>query len=177
MAFSKMQSSHQIEYSIIAIQVLSIASLLLICFTLFQTFVLSKHNSQLIKADRMHYITDVFVNLSVILSMWLGDYTNSTIIDPIAGICIAIYIINGSYRLIQETYKNLIDEEFSEDEKNLIIKMLSKYKEIKAIHELKTRRAWNKSFVQFHAEMPAKMTIIDSHYIIDKIEQKTPPDI
>ena len=68
--------------------------------------------------------------------------------------------------------KSLIDEEFSDLEKEEILKILKSDADIIAIHELKTRRGGNKSFIQFHMELDPNLTLLKSHEISEKIENK-----
>jgi len=136
----------------------------------YQTYVLSKTRSNIIVADKLHYVVDLLCNAAVIISL----YFNSKIwyIDSLCGFFIASYLIYGSYKVFREAVKNLVDEEFSPAQKEKLIAILIKYKEagsIFAVHELKTRTAGTKDFIQFHVELDGNKSLHEVHDISDQI--------
>lgn len=139
----------------------------LVCY---QTYVVKKTNSKLIEVDKLHYFTDLLTNFAVIISMKLSSII--WFIDSLFGIAISLYIGYFSFTLFKESIKNLADEEFADVEKKKILQIIGKYKEIKGIHELKTRYAANKPFIQCHLEMDGNMSLYDAHTISDKISDE-----
>ncbi len=146
-----------------------IFSIALTCFlVVYQSFVIKNTGSRLVMVDKLHYLMDLFTNLAVLISIYLSSYFIA--IDAILGILIAAYIIYNSYHMFRKALKNLIDEEFGAEDKNKIFATIEKYKDqIHAIHDLKTRYAGSKPFIQFHVELDADMTLRDAHVITDKI--------
>lgn len=142
-------------------------SMLTIMLVLYQSFVIQKTRSHLIKADKVHYISDLLTNVVVISSLYLSD--RYVAIDSIFGIIIACYVIYSSYNLISSSLNNLIDTEFSDSERQKIVDIISGHPEVFGIHEMKTRYAGNKPFIQFHLEMDGKMTLEKAHHISDTI--------
>jgi ferrous-iron efflux pump FieF len=140
---------------------------LTIFLVLYQSFVINKTHSNLIKADKLHYTSDLLTNGFVIISLYFSD--SFIALDAIFGIVIASYVIYGSYGLLMKSLKNLVDEEFSDPERQKIINIISTYDEVLGIHEMKTRYAGNKPFIQFHLEMDGAMTLSAVHDISDKI--------
>lgn len=136
----------------------------------FQSFVIKRTSSKIIQADRIHYFSDFLANLAVIISLYISD--SIWYLDAIAGIIIAIYIAFSSYKLFREAIKNLSDEEFLPTEREKIIALISEFSEAKGLHELKTRSAGNKSFIQFHLELDKNLTLAAAHQISDRIAAK-----
>jgi ferrous-iron efflux pump FieF len=137
----------------------------------YQTIVIQKTKSRLVTADKLHYIVDFLSNGAVILSLYFSQRFVS--IDAIFGVLIAFYIIWGSYGLFLQATRNLIDQEFNEKEKNKIIKLLTSYnRDVCAVHELKTRYAGSKPFIQFHLEMRRDMSLFEAHTISDNISHE-----
>lgn len=156
-----------IEHSNIGIYAMIICSILTVILVLYQSFVIKQTHSHLIKADKLHYISDLFTNILVIVSLYFSDIFVS--LDAIFGILIACYVIYGSYSLFVKAISNLVDEEFSDGERQKIVDIISSHSEVLGIHEMKTRYAGNKPFIQFHLEMDGDMTLSVAHEISDKI--------
>lgn len=146
-----------------------IFSIILTCvLVIYQTFIIKRTGSRLVMVDKLHYLMDLSTNLAVLISIYLSSYFIA--IDAILGILIAIYIIYNSYQMFRKALKNLIDEEFDAKDKRKIFIILEKYKQqVYAIHDLKTRYAGSKPFIQFHVELDPDITLRDAHAITDKI--------
>jgi ferrous-iron efflux pump FieF len=136
----------------------------------FQTYVLKKTKSKIISVDRFHYIFDFLTNLSVIICLYISE--TYVYADSILGVLISIFIVTGAFKFVKYSIKNLIDQECDDEEKGKIIAVLKTFSEIKGAHDLKTRRAAEKYFIQVHLEMDPNMTLIEAHEITDKISDK-----
>lgn len=159
---------HEITKIDIGINVMIFSSVLTLILLVYQSFVIKKTGSRLIIVDKIHYLTDLLTTLAVIISVYLSE--TWVIIDTLVGIAIAIYIIHSSYKIFIKSIKNLIDEEFCDEDKAKILSILSEFKkDVHAVHELKTRYAGSKPFVQFHIELDGKMNLNKAHTIIEKI--------
>ena len=137
---------------------------ILVCF---QSYVISKTKSKIISADKLHYFSDFITNIAVIISIYLS--ATFWYIDALAGISISLYVMYASYRLFREAIRNLADEEFPQKEKDKILSIVSNYNQVKGIHELKTRYAASKPFIQFHLELDGNITLYRSHEMADKL--------
>ncbi len=155
-----------LEYGI---NIMYLCVLLTIILVIYQAYVIRKTNSNMIKVDKLHYFTDLLTNIVVIISISLSSHY--WFIDSLCGVGISIYIIHASYGLFKKAVKNLIDEELSEEDRRKILLIITDFKEVKGIHEMKTRYAANKLFIQCHIEMDGDMSLYNSHYISDQICQ------
>jgi len=152
----------------IGVQVMAFSMLLTLILISYQTYVIHKTNSSLIKADKLHYVGDFFANGSVIISIYLSSKWH--FVDAIFGSIIAIYIIYSSYELFIKATRNLVDEEFDPKERAKILSILSGFTDVVfGVHELKTRYAGKKPFIQLHIEMEPTISLIEAHKISHKI--------
>ena len=156
-----------IEHVEIGISVMIISSILTFGLVAYQSLVIKKTKSPLIEADRLHYFTDLLTNLIIIFSLYFS--AKYVILDSLLGILIACYIIQSSYGLFVRATKNLIDEEMNDKERDKIIAIIGKHEEVLGVHELKTRNAGTKTFIQFHLELDGDMSLFDAHEIADRI--------
>lgn len=154
---------------------LGVSSMLLctalaVILVIYQTYVIKKTHSKIIAIDKLHYFSDFLANLAVIASLYLS--ARFWYIDSLTGIVISLYIIRASYFLFKDAIKNLSDEEFADGEREQIIEIIKSYSEVKGFHELKTRSAGNKPFIQFHLEMDGGLSLKRAHIISDKVYDK-----
>lgn len=147
-----------------------ICILITFTFVLFQTYVVKKTNSKIIEVDKLHYFADLLTNIAVVVSLHFSK--KFWYIDSMIGIAISIYIMSGSFFLFKGAIKNLVDEEFSDDQRKKIIMVIESFPETRGWHELKTRLAGNKPFIQFHLELDEMLSLKNSHDISDKICDK-----
>jgi cation diffusion facilitator family transporter len=141
--------------------------ILTLILVLYQTYVIKKTGSEIIKVDKLHYFTDLLANIMVIISINLSNYF--WFIDPLFGIIISFYIFHTSYSLFKKAFKNLIDQELPEEDRRKIVMIINKHPQIKGIHDMKTRYAAHKPFIQCHLEMDGNMSLSDAHTISDEI--------
>lgn len=153
-----------------ALNSILICTVLTLILILYQSYVIAKTNSHIIKSDRIHYISDLGSTLAVIISLYLSRYFHY--IDYALGIIIALYIISSSTRLLKQSIKNLIDEEFSDGDKEKILEVLRNDSSILDVHDMKTRYAGNKAFIQFHISLDPEISLVKAHEIADRIEVK-----
>jgi cation diffusion facilitator family transporter len=139
---------------------------------MFLNYVANKTNNMVIKADALHYKTDLFTNSAVLVAIGVVYFTGFHLIDPLLGIAIAIYMIYSAYPIIKEGILMLLDVAVDEDELNMIKEILDNEKEINGYHYLKTRTAGSDVFISVHIVLTPEMKLYDAHLIGDKIEDK-----
>lgn len=156
-----------IENNELGARVMYVCILLTLILVLYQSYVVHKTKSTIIAADKLHYFTDFLSSITVVITLYLSkDYWY---LDPLAGILIAAYIVRGSYILFKQSIRNLVDEEFPPEDKEKILAIVRSYEKAKGVHELKTRYAGNKPFIQFHLELDTNLSLRDAHCITEEI--------
>lgn len=144
-----------------------IATLILLTF---QKYVISKTNSTAIKADALHYKTDLWVNASVIVALVLTFYGWSYF-DAIFALGIAIFILYSAWEIIKESIDLLMDHELPDDEREKIEQRVASHPEVLGFHDLRTRRSGTTVFIQLHLELDGSLTLSDAHEIADRVER------
>lgn len=129
-------------------------------------------NSMVIKADALHYKTDVYTNAAVLVSLVLVNFTGIELIDVIVGGGISIFIIYSAYELIQEGVLVLLDRAVDEEIVEKIIEIIEAEEKVNTHHMLKTREAGSQTFVDVHLVFDCIITLMDAHRITDRIEDK-----
>ncbi len=134
--------------------------------------VYKKTKNIVIKADSLHYKTDLYTNIWILFSLGIIYFTNFYFIDAIVWIIISIYIIYSAYKITKEWFLLLLDVSLPKKEVNKIKKILKSCKNITDYHYLKTRSSWKYKFVSVHLVFDKDIKLIDAHDTSDKIEAK-----
>lgn len=135
-----------------------------------QRFVLSRTGSVAIRADHVHYQSDLFLNLSVIAALALDAYLDIGWADPVFGLVIAAWLLFGAWRASAEGIGELMDAEWPEARRRAFVERAARHPELSRMHDLRTRSAGNSDFVQFHVDLPGEMSIEAAHDIIERVE-------
>ncbi|MCM3039715.1 cation diffusion facilitator family transporter [Paenibacillus motobuensis] len=129
-------------------------------------------HSVAMKSNALHLLTDVFTSLGVAVSLLLVTLTGWTILDPIIGIVLALYIMREAYKLMKESFPPLLDARLTEKEESEILRVIELFKEkYIEIHDFRTRRSGPEEYVDFHLVTPSTMDVLTAHQLCDEIEQ------
>ena len=129
-------------------------------------------NSLVIKADALHYQTDLWSNGAVLLALGLVWISGYDAIDAIFGLAIGVYIIYSAYEIIVEGVEILLDKALDGEMVASIGEILSKHPEITSYHWLRTRSDGTTNFVEFHMVLRPNMLLLEAHRIADEVEEQ-----
>lgn len=150
-----------------------LASLIITLFlVMFLNYVAKKTKNMVIRADALHYKTDLFSNGAVLMALALISMTGEQLIDPILGIGIAIFMIYSAIPIIKEGILMLLDAALPAEEIEKIQNILSSQADITDYHFLQTRESGSDIFISVHAVFNVSISLYDAHTISDKIELK-----
>ncbi|WP_434636464.1 cation diffusion facilitator family transporter [Sulfurimonas sp. NW7] len=139
---------------------------------LFLSYVAKKTGNMVIKADALHYKTDIFSNGAVLFALVAIQYTGEYLIDPVLGIAIAFYMIYSAIPIVKEGVLMLLDVALPKEDIEKIEEILKNEKEITAYHYLQTREAGSHIFISYHLVFNVSISLYDAHLISDRIEAK-----
>jgi len=123
-----------------------------------------------LEADALHLKTDVYTSAGVALGLLLILITDIKWLDPAVAILVALFIIRESLELLRRAFWPLLDSSWGEDEINDLELKLNQMGV--NYHGLRTRKAGNYRFIDIHIEIPAEVSVGDSHKFCDEIEDK-----
>lgn len=152
------------------ISVMVFSTVITIALVLFQLYVMKRVKSSLIAADSLHYQTDLLLNVVVIGALYLSQYGDMELVDPILAMCIALYIMRCAWKVGKTSVDNLMDKELSEKERGHIMNLICSHESVKGVHDLRTRSSASKPFIQFHLELDPMMELREAHRISDEVE-------
>jgi len=125
-----------------------------------------------IKADALHYKTDLWSNAAVLVALGAVYFTGLDEIDAIFGLGIGLFIIYSAYEIIQEGLEILLDRALDAAVVEKIDEIISTHPEITSHHWLKTRTDGTTNYVEFHMVLRPNMRLLEAHRIADEVEDQ-----
>lgn len=171
-AIDKYSNGETSQYLETSIMVMLASLLITILLVVYLNYVAKKTDSLVIKADSLHYKTDIYTNLSVLVSLFFVWYFKTEIIDVIIGGAIAVLIIYSAFGLIKEGVLVLLDKALEKEVVEKIETILNTEDDLTSWHYLKTRQAGNDIFVDVHIVFNCLISLMEAHRIGDRVEAK-----
>lgn len=127
-------------------------------------------DSLILKAERLHFQSDILSNLGIIFSLILVGWTQRIEFDFLAGILVAIYILSQSLPLLKTSVDELLDRALpSEEIKKIKDIILNFDPRICSFHEFRTRKLGSIRFIEFHIEIRDIESFIEAHALTEQL--------
>jgi ferrous-iron efflux pump FieF len=136
-----------------------------------QTWVVRRTGSTAIAADRTHYLTDALLNGAVLAALVLTRATGWERADPVFALVITGIMINGARCVAVTASRQLLDHELPDEQRKRIKAAAVACAGARGIHDLRTRDAGDRTFVEFHLEVDGHLSVQQGHDIVDAAEQ------
>lgn len=169
-AIEKLITPRDIAYMNASLIVMTVSIALTGLLVLFLQFVAKKNNNLVIRADALHYRTDLFTNGAILLSLAVIHFSGFQLIDPLLGMAIAVYMVYSAYPIMKEGIMMLLDVALNDEEIEKITRLLNRQQQINGWHYLKTRRAGSDIFMSVHIVFSEDISLYNAHRVSDKIE-------
>jgi cation diffusion facilitator family transporter len=145
----------------------AIASLLAVM----QTWVVHRTGSTAIAADRAHYVADVVLNGAVLAALALTSVTGWERLDPIFALVISGYMIKSARQVAIVASRQLLDHELPDEQRERIKAAAVACSGARGLHDLRTRDAGDRAFVEFRLEVDGQLSVREGHEIVDAAER------
>jgi len=138
-----------------------------------------KLRSPALTADGYHVLSDVLTSLGVLLGVGLAWATGFWVLDPLLALLVAGNILLIGFRLVRESLGGLLDEGLSQEQVARIQAVIARELKGKAleVHDLKTRKAGHRAFLEFHLVVPGSLSVAEAHALCDRLERALETEI
>lgn len=136
----------------------------------YQRHVIKKTGSVAIHGDHLHYQGDLLLNIAVIVALALDSFFKVRGADPLFGIAIALWLLNGAWRAAGLALDQLLDREWPLEKRQHFLEVATRHPQVKGIHDMRTRSAGAHDFCQFHVWVDPQMSVLQAHKVMDEIE-------
>ncbi|AQW67244.1 MULTISPECIES: cation diffusion facilitator family transporter [Pseudomonas] len=161
-ALERLRNPQPLGDTAIGIGVMLLSLVLTVALLALQRKVIRATGSTAVRADSLHYRSDLLLNGSILLALLLARFGWPQL-DALFGLGIALYILWSALQIARESTAILMDKELpvnvSEDMANRVLAIDG----VLGVHDLRTRVSGNQWFVQLHIELPGQLPLHHAH--------------
>ncbi|MGB5474275.1 MAG: cation diffusion facilitator family transporter [Gammaproteobacteria bacterium] len=168
-AVDRLMHPRPVEDVMVGIVVMGFAVTATAALLLIQHHVIRRTRSTIVRADSLHYTTDLLTNLGTIAALALTQYGWS-VLDPLFGILVAIYICYGAWHIGHDAFHHLIDRELPDEVRERVKQLARAEPLVRGLHDLRTRQSGAMEIIQLHLELDADLTLGEAHAATDRVE-------
>uniref|UniRef100_UPI0028A18CED cation diffusion facilitator family transporter n=1 Tax=Stutzerimonas nitrititolerans TaxID=2482751 RepID=UPI0028A18CED len=128
----------------------------------YQRHVVKVTGSTAIRADSLHYRSDLLLNASILFALVLAGFGWERL-DALFGIGIAFYILWSAVSIVREAGAVLMDTELSPEISEHMQQLVRDIPGVHGCHDFRTRISGTRWFVQLHLELPGELPLSRAH--------------
>jgi ferrous-iron efflux pump FieF len=166
-AYERLHTPQPLGAPWLSIGVIVFSLLLTAALLVLQHRVIKQTGSNAVRADSLHYRSDMLLNGSILLALVLAGFGFEQL-DAWFGLGIAAYILWSAIQIARESFSVLMDEELPTDVSQHMLELACSVPGVLGAHDLRTRISGNHWFVQLHLELPGELTLSVAHGISDQ---------
>lgn len=122
-----------------------------------------KIQSQALIADAWHHRTDAFSSIAALIGI-TGAIIGFPILDPIAGMVVALMIIKAAFSIYWDAVTELMDTAPSQDIIHNIKKISLSIDGVKSVHKIRARKHGNQIYVDMIICVDRSITVEQGHH-------------
>ncbi|MFJ7884348.1 cation diffusion facilitator family transporter [Pseudomonas sp. NPDC096917] len=166
-AFERLKNPEPVGAPWIGIGVIIFSLVMTVLLLTLQYRVIKATGSNAVRADSLHYRSDLMLNGSILVALVLAS-VGFPQLDAWFGLGIAVYILWSAIQIARESFAVLMDEELPSDVSENMLALACGVPEVLGAHDLRTRISGNVWFVQLHLELPGHLSLSEAHTISDR---------
>jgi ferrous-iron efflux pump FieF len=145
--------------------VMSVSILLTLGLVLWQGRVARRTGNKVVAADRLHYLGDLLPNIGAIASLWASSRFGLTSVDSVVALGAAGMLALGALRIGRDAFHALMDRRADPAIISQIEAIARGWPGVHGHHDVRTRMAGSRIFVQIHIELDGDQPLRDAHAI------------
>ena len=169
-AVDRLLHPRELEQVGVGIAVMGFSMAATVALLLVQHYVIRRTGSVAVRADALHYATDLLTGASVIAALLLAYLLNWLSADSWFAMGIAVYILYSAWSIGYEAAQSLIDRELPDTEREKIKTLALTHNGVYGVHDLRTRQSGQVRFIQLHLELNQTWPLERSHQVADEVE-------
>ena len=167
-AFDRLKHPEPVNAPWISIAVIVFSLVMTVGLLILQHRVIKATGSNAVRADSLHYRSDLMLNGSILVALVFAAVGFSQL-DAWFGLGIAVYILWSAFQIARESFSVLMDEELPTDVSENMLVLACAVPGVLGAHDLRTRISGNIWFVQLHLELPGQLSLLDAHTLSDQV--------
>jgi len=146
--------------------VVMVASILItLVLVWWQGRVARRTGSKVVAADRLHYLGDLIPSLGALAALWMSSRYGIGSLDAVVALGAAAVMIIGALRIGKNAWDALMDRAADPAVIAGIARIAADWPGVLGYHDLKTRTAGSRIFVNLHIELDGDQSLRQAHDI------------
>lgn len=171
-AIEKLLHPAPLEATGLGITVMAVSLVMTLALVSFQHYVIKRSQSIAVKADSLHYASDILMNGAVIVALVLSAKYSWYWADPVFALAVIGVLLWGAWHIGKTAFDRLMDKSFPAEEVEKIRQFALNTPGVLGVHRVKTRYSGIKSFIQMDLELDGSQTLYEAHKIADGLEKQ-----
>ena len=121
--------------------------------------------NKVVKADSLHYLGDLIPNVGAIIALFASSRFGLGYVDSVVALGAAAMLAVGAVRIGKTAWDALMDRQANPDMIAAIEAIANGFPGLHGYHDLKTRVAGSRVFVNIHIELDGAQTLNEAHAI------------
>ncbi len=151
------------------------------CVSLVFSFVISttlvtignRTGSNALKADALHYRSDLYSNSGAIIAIILTHYTAITAFDLIFAVIAGIIILVSAFQIFRRSFSGIMDTRLSDETEHQILSIINEMTfPLAGFHRLRTRQSGSYKYIDFHLLACRRLHVDEAHALAHRIEDR-----
>ena len=130
---------------------------------IWQGHVARRTGSRIVAADRLHYLADLLPTLGAIAALVASARWGIAWVDPVVALAACVVLVLGARRIGLGAWDALMDRAADPALLAEVQRIVSCHPGVLGFHDLKTRTAGNKIFIQVHLELDGNQSLSSAH--------------
>ncbi|MFW5786977.1 MAG: cation diffusion facilitator family transporter [Halanaerobiales bacterium] len=130
-----------------------------------------KTNNQALKADAWHHRSDAISSIASAIGI-LGAYFGYAILDPVAGVIVALMIIKVGWNIVRDAVSSLMGTAPSNKKLNSIREIAKDTNGVEAVSELKAHYYGIDLYVDLKVLVDYRLTVLEGHEIAARVKER-----
>jgi ferrous-iron efflux pump FieF len=134
-----------------------------------QHHVIRRTRSTAIRADALHYATDLATNAATLVALVLA-LLGWPALDSIFALAIAAFILWSALHIVRDAVDLLMDRELAGEDRTRIHSAAAAVPGVLGVHGLRTRQSGQTPVIQLHVALADDLPLIEAHEISTAVE-------
>ena len=121
--------------------------------------------NRVVAADRLHYLGDLVPSIGAIVALWASGRFGMGSVDSIIALAAAVVMVLGAVRIGKAAWNALMDRAADPEILAGIAAIARDWPGVRGFHDLKTRTAGSRIFINLHIELDGDQPLREAHAI------------
>jgi ferrous-iron efflux pump FieF len=145
--------------------VLGLSILLTLGLVAWQRRVVRRTGNPVVAADSLHYVGDLLPAIGGLVALWASAALGLTRVDSVVALAASAVMVLGALGIGRRAFHALMDRRADPEVIAAIAAIAASFPGVRGFHDLKTRTAGRRIFVNLHIELDGSQTLDEAHAI------------